>query len=32
MAFTAICMLPALCFFLVLERKLVAGLTGAVKG
>jgi raffinose/stachyose/melibiose transport system permease protein len=32
MAFTAISMLPALCFFLVLERKLVAGLTGAVKG
>lgn len=32
LAFTALSMVPALCFFVVAERKIVAGLTGAVKG
>jgi raffinose/stachyose/melibiose transport system permease protein len=32
LAFTALSMLPALVFFLVAERQMVGGLTGAVKG
>jgi raffinose/stachyose/melibiose transport system permease protein len=32
LAFTALSMLPALVFFLVAERRMVGGLTGAVKG
>lgn len=32
LAFTALSMVPALCFFVVAERRIVAGLTGAVKG
>jgi raffinose/stachyose/melibiose transport system permease protein len=32
LAFTALSMLPALLFFLVAERRMVGGLTGAVKG
>jgi raffinose/stachyose/melibiose transport system permease protein len=32
LAFTALSMVPALCFFVLAERKIVAGLTGAVKG
>jgi len=32
MAFTALSMLPALLFFSIFERRIVGGLTGAVKG
>ncbi|MDR1189445.1 MAG: carbohydrate ABC transporter permease [Bifidobacteriaceae bacterium] len=32
LAFTSICMLPALIFFTVLQKRIVGGLTGAVKG
>lgn len=32
LAFTALSMVPALCFFVLAERKIVASLTGAVKG
>ena len=32
LAFTALAMLPALAFFLLAERRIVGGLTGAVKG
>lgn len=32
MAYTALAMIPALVFFLMLERRIVDGLTGAVKG
>jgi raffinose/stachyose/melibiose transport system permease protein len=32
MAYTALSMIPALVFFLFLERRIVDGLTGAVKG
>ena len=32
MAYTALAMIPALAFFLLLERRIVDGLTGAVKG
>lgn len=32
MAYTALAMLPALVFFLMMERRIVDGLTGAVKG
>jgi len=31
-AFTALSMLPTLCFFVVAQRRIVGGLTGAVKG
>ena len=31
-AFTALSMVPALCFFIFAERRIVGGLTGAVKG
>jgi raffinose/stachyose/melibiose transport system permease protein len=32
LAFTALSMLPALCFFVLAERRIVGGLSGAVKG
>jgi raffinose/stachyose/melibiose transport system permease protein len=32
LAFTALSMLPALCFFIFAERRIVGGLSGAVKG
>ena len=32
MAYTALSMIPALVFFLLMERRIVDGLTGAVKG
>jgi raffinose/stachyose/melibiose transport system permease protein len=32
MAYTALSMVPALVFFLFMERRIVDGLTGAVKG
>jgi len=32
LAFTALSMLPALLFFVLAERRLIGGLTGAVKG
>lgn len=32
LAFTALSMVPALCFFVLAERRIVAGLTGAIKG
>jgi raffinose/stachyose/melibiose transport system permease protein len=32
LAFTALSMLPALAFFALFERRIVGGLTGAVKG
>jgi raffinose/stachyose/melibiose transport system permease protein len=32
LAFTTLCMLPALLFFTLLQRRIVSGLTGAVKG
>jgi raffinose/stachyose/melibiose transport system permease protein len=32
LAFTALSMVPALCFFVLAERKIVGGLTGALKG
>jgi raffinose/stachyose/melibiose transport system permease protein len=32
LAFTALSMVPALCFFVLAERRIVAGLTGALKG
>ncbi|MDR2378058.1 MAG: carbohydrate ABC transporter permease [Bifidobacteriaceae bacterium] len=32
LAFTSICMLPALIFFTILQKRIVGGLTGAVKG
>ena len=32
LAFTSLAMIPALVFFLFAERRIVGGLTGAVKG
>jgi raffinose/stachyose/melibiose transport system permease protein len=32
LAFTSLSMLPALLFFSIFERRIVGGLTGAVKG
>jgi raffinose/stachyose/melibiose transport system permease protein len=32
LAFTALSMVPALCFFVFAERRIVGGLSGAVKG
>ena len=32
MAYTSLAMIPALVFFLLMERRIVDGLTGAVKG
>ena len=32
LAYTALCMVPALVFFLAAERRIVGGLSGAIKG
>ena len=32
LAFTAVSMIPALCFFVLMERRIIGGLSGSVKG